>query len=601
MSADRTRPPPTAGPQERRQAPAGCYVAMAVPSPKPSGSVGRPDRLRPDLAPPAALLAMALDLAGELLLAEVDRVAKVARAVLRAQGHTLQSQSGLRHLVVGDGRVALLVDLDLETRELRHLLAHLREAPLDVLAELVGHGGVATLDLDLHTDPLGRMTGPRPRYPRVHFISTPARRRPHTRCRPPLVAAPKRTPRASRPWCAHRRPARRWTVDRRARGCRCDPAPGAPRATSRPGASALPRGPGSAPPARPRAGRRSRRPGSRRGRSRARAGAADGWAPARARRARASRPGGAPATICAAIASATPSAPRNFSACTSARAGPSKATGAHARATRRARRRAAPRRRAPAARSAGSARRAGSAARARQAQHSGWPAATAAPQAQHAGGARAAPRCGEQMADGGEHPRDAGARARHASTARLRQSCAVAADASWTFDPGALALVGLADGGLRPALAPRARQATARAPRPSAAWWPSPRGLLALIAALISPIDRLGEQAFVMHMVQHILLLDVVPILLIVSLTKVILRPATRRLQRLERSAGPLAHPAAAVVLYVGRDVGLAHPRALRRRAAPPARARPRAHVLHDRRASCTGGTCCRPSARARA
>ena len=54
-----------------------------------------------------------------------------------------------------------------------------------------------------------------------------------------------------------------------------------------------------------------------------------------------------------------------------------------------------------------------------------------------------------------------------------------------------------------------------------------------------------------MHMVQHILLLDVVPILLIVSLTKVILRPATRRLQRLERSAGPLAHPAVAVVLYV--------------------------------------------------
>ena len=55
-----------------------------------------------------------------------------------------------------------------------------------------------------------------------------------------------------------------------------------------------------------------------------------------------------------------------------------------------------------------------------------------------------------------------------------------------------------------------------------------------------------------MHMVQHILLLDIVPILLIVSLTKVILRPATRRLQRLERSAGPLAHPAFAVVLYVG-------------------------------------------------
>jgi putative membrane protein len=76
--------------------------------------------------------------------------------------------------------------------------------------------------------------------------------------------------------------------------------------------------------------------------------------------------------------------------------------------------------------------------------------------------------------------------------------------------------------------------------------------VLTLFAALVSPIDRLGEQAFTMHMVQHILLLDVVPILLVVSFTKVILRPATRRLQRLERAAGPLAHPAAAVVLYVG-------------------------------------------------
>src|SRR6185312_13971563 len=112
--------------------------------------------LRPDLAPSAALLPMALDLAGELLLDQVDRVPQVARAIVRAQGHTLQSQGGLRHLVVGDGRIALLVDLDLETREFRHLLAHLREPLLDVLAELVGHGGVATLDLDLHRDPLGR-------------------------------------------------------------------------------------------------------------------------------------------------------------------------------------------------------------------------------------------------------------------------------------------------------------------------------------------------------------------------------------------------------------------------------------------------------------
>ena len=46
-----------------------------------------------------------------------------------------------------------------------------------------------------------------------------------------------------------------------------------------------------------------------------------------------------------------------------------------------------------------------------------------------------------------------------------------------------------------------------------------------------------------MHMVQHILLLDVVPILLILGLTKVILRPATRRLQRLERARRPARAP----------------------------------------------------------
>jgi putative membrane protein len=126
----------------------------------------------------------------------------------------------------------------------------------------------------------------------------------------------------------------------------------------------------------------------------------------------------------------------------------------------------------------------------------------------------------------------------------------VAADASWTFDPGALVLVGLATA----VYVPRWRRVRARYGARAA---PVGRliafagGVLTLVAALISPIDRLGEQAFAMHMLQHILLLDVAPILFIVSLTKVILRPATRRLQRLEHAAGPLAHPAAAVVLYV--------------------------------------------------
>ncbi|MEA2256452.1 MAG: putative rane protein [Solirubrobacteraceae bacterium] len=126
----------------------------------------------------------------------------------------------------------------------------------------------------------------------------------------------------------------------------------------------------------------------------------------------------------------------------------------------------------------------------------------------------------------------------------------MAADTSWTFDPGALALIGLAV----IAYVPRWRRARLDdGPRaaPVGRLLLFATGIAALAAALISPIDILGEQAFVMHMTQHILLLDVVPILLIVSLTKVILRPATRRLQRLERAAGPLAHPATAIVLYV--------------------------------------------------
>jgi putative membrane protein len=71
------------------------------------------------------------------------------------------------------------------------------------------------------------------------------------------------------------------------------------------------------------------------------------------------------------------------------------------------------------------------------------------------------------------------------------------------------------------------------------------------LVALISPLDGLADQLFFMHMVQHMLLLDIVPILAILGFTKVILRPVTRVVHDLERQAGPLAHPAFAVVLYV--------------------------------------------------
>ena len=77
-------------------------------------------------------------------------------------------------------------------------------------------------------------------------------------------------------------------------------------------------------------------------------------------------------------------------------------------------------------------------------------------------------------------------------------------------------------------------------------------GLALALVALISPVDALAEELFVMHMVQHILILDLAAILLIVGLTKVLLRPVTRRLLALERAAGPLGHPVFAVVLYSG-------------------------------------------------
>lgn len=75
-------------------------------------------------------------------------------------------------------------------------------------------------------------------------------------------------------------------------------------------------------------------------------------------------------------------------------------------------------------------------------------------------------------------------------------------------------------------------------------------GMLALLLALVSPLDGLAEQLAVAHMVQHLLLVDVTPILFMASLTKIMLRPISRALVRAERSAGPLSHPAMGVVVY---------------------------------------------------
>ncbi len=131
--------------------------------------------------------------------------------------------------------------------------------------------------------------------------------------------------------------------------------------------------------------------------------------------------------------------------------------------------------------------------------------------------------------------------------------CRMSPNISWTFSPGVLIGAGLVG--------------TAYCKR----WWhvrtgPSPRrtreapvwrlccflgSILASLIALISPIDSLADQLFFMHMIQHILLLDISPILAILGFTKVILRPVTRVIHDLERRAGPFGHPAFAAFLYI--------------------------------------------------
>jgi cytochrome c oxidase assembly factor CtaG len=77
-------------------------------------------------------------------------------------------------------------------------------------------------------------------------------------------------------------------------------------------------------------------------------------------------------------------------------------------------------------------------------------------------------------------------------------------------------------------------------------------GVLLLAAALVSPLDRLGEQFATAHMVQHLLLADLVPIAFTLALTKQILRPVTRRIHQIERKAGPFGHPAFGAIAYIG-------------------------------------------------
>jgi cytochrome c oxidase assembly factor CtaG len=125
-----------------------------------------------------------------------------------------------------------------------------------------------------------------------------------------------------------------------------------------------------------------------------------------------------------------------------------------------------------------------------------------------------------------------------------------ALDTSWTFAP--IVLIALVAYAVVYGLRWRRVRATGGARAAGvgrAVLWAT--GVLALAAALISPIDVLGEQLATMHMVQHLLIADIAAICFTLALTKQILRPVTRRIHRIERAAGPFGHPAFGAIAYI--------------------------------------------------
>src|SRR5436305_4638402 len=121
----------------------------------------------------------------------------------------------------------------------------------------------------------------------------------------------------------------------------------------------------------------------------------------------------------------------------------------------------------------------------------------------------------------------------------------------WNFDPLELSAVALAG-----ALYSRRARTLARrgAPVPRRRWAPFALGLLAILAALASPIDTIGEERlFSVPVLQHLLLGDVGALLLVLGLDGRLLRPLLSL--RLAHRLRVLAHPLVALPLWAANFV----------------------------------------------
>jgi putative membrane protein len=116
----------------------------------------------------------------------------------------------------------------------------------------------------------------------------------------------------------------------------------------------------------------------------------------------------------------------------------------------------------------------------------------------------------------------------------------------WSLDPGPLipVIAGAVGYGLR-------ARTLARHGRPvppaRIAWFAA--GIVLLLVALVSPLDRLGEErVFYLHMAQHLLLADLAPLAIVLGLDGPLLRPLLA-LSPIRRLRG-LGHPLVALPLW---------------------------------------------------